>query len=88
LNYIPERGDLVWIHFDPQAGHEQMGRRPGLVLSPGLYNQRAGLAIICPVTTKIKGYPFEVALLESMQVQGAILAAHNIKLNVVEDTNG
>jgi mRNA interferase MazF len=74
VNYVPDRGDLVWIHFDPQSGNEQMGRRPGLVLSPRRYNDRAGLAIICPVTSKIKGYPFEVELPAALQVTGVVLA--------------
>lgn len=60
--YIPERGDAVWITLDPQAGHEQAGRRPALVLSPASYNDRVGLALLCPITSKVKGYPFEVAL--------------------------
>jgi len=64
---------LVWATFDPQVGHEQAGRRPALVLSPRIYNQRAGLAIICPITSKIKGYPFEVPI-TGRRVQGAILA--------------
>lgn len=60
--YVPERGDIVWLHFDPQAGHEQAGHRPALVLSPAPYNKAAGLMLCCPLTTKIKGYPFEVAI--------------------------
>jgi mRNA interferase MazF len=60
--YIPERGDAVWITVDPQAGHEQVGRRPALVLSPSAYNGRFGLALLCPVTSDVKGYPFEVCL--------------------------
>lgn len=71
--YVPESGDLVWASFDPQAGHEQAGRRPALVLSPQNYNEKVGLALACPITSKIKGYPFEV-LLHSSRVQGAILA--------------
>lgn len=61
-DYVPDAGDLVWIAFDPQAGHEQAGHRPALVLSPESYNRAAGLMIACPITTKIKNYPFEVAL--------------------------
>lgn len=60
--YVPERGDIVWLHFDPQAGHEQAGHRPALVLSPALYNKPTGLMLCCPLTTKIKGYPFEVTI--------------------------
>ena len=60
--YIPEAGDIVWLEFDPQAGHEQAGHRPAVVLSPASYNGRAGMMICCPTTTRIKGYPFEVAI--------------------------
>lgn len=58
--YVPDTGDIVWLQFDPQAGHEQAGYRPALVLSPALYNGKAGLLICCPLSTKVKGYPFEV----------------------------
>ena len=61
-SYVPERGDLVWLNFSPQAGHEQAGRRPALVLSPSGYNGAAGLMLCCPLTTRVKGYPFEVAV--------------------------
>ena len=60
--YVPDAGDVVWLEFDPQAGHEQAGHRPALVLSPARYNGRAGLMICCPMTTQIKGYPFEVGV--------------------------
>ncbi len=60
--YVPEAGDIVWLEFDPQAGHEQAGHRPALVLSPARYNGKTGLAVCCPLTTRIKGYPFEVAI--------------------------
>jgi mRNA interferase MazF len=60
--YIPEAGDIVWLQFDPQAGHEQAGHRPAVVLSPASYNGRAGMIVCCPMTTRIKGYPFEVAI--------------------------
>ena len=60
--YVPEAGDIAWLEFDPQAGHEQAGRRPALVLSPASYNARSGLMVCCPITTRIKGYPFEVRL--------------------------
>jgi mRNA interferase MazF len=72
--YIPERGDLVWINLDPQAGHEQSGRRPALVLSPQTYNGRVGLAIFCPVTSQVKRYPFEVAIPAGLAVSGVVLA--------------
>jgi len=72
--YVPARGDLVWLEFDPQAGHEQRGRRPALVVSPQAYNSRIGLALFCPVTSQVKGYPFEVALPGSGKVSGVILA--------------
>jgi len=72
--YIPERGDMVWLTLNPQVGHEQSGRRPAVVLSPKKYNHKVGLAIFCPVTTKVKGYPFEVILPEGLPVSGAILS--------------
>ncbi len=74
--YVPDAGDLVWLTFDPQAGHEQRGRRPALILSPRAYNAKARLAIACPITSQIKGYPFEVALLAGGTITGAILADH------------
>jgi len=60
--YVPEAGDIVWLHFDPQAGHEQAGRRPALVVSPSAYNGKTGLMLCCPMTTQVKGYPFEVSV--------------------------
>jgi mRNA interferase MazF len=60
--YVPDAGDVVWLQFDPQAGHEQAGHRPALVLSPAGYNGKTGLMVCCPLTTRIKGYPFEVAI--------------------------
>lgn len=60
--YVPEAGDVVWLQFTPQAGHEQAGHRPALVISPAGYNRKAGLMLCCPMTTRIKGYPFEVSL--------------------------
>ncbi len=72
--YVPERGDLVWIASTPQAGHEQAGRRPAVVLSPAAYNGRVGLALFCPITSRVKGYPFEVPLPEGLTVTGVILA--------------
>ena len=72
--YIPERGDVVWLTFDPQVGHEQAGRRPAVVLSPASYNGRAMLALMVPVTRQIKGYPFEVILPNDLPIAGAVLA--------------
>jgi mRNA interferase MazF len=72
--YVPEHGDIVWLTFTPQAGHEQAGRRPALVLSPSAYNGKVGLAIFCPITSQIKGYPFEVAVPQGLAVGGAILS--------------
>ena len=72
--YIPDRGDAVWLTFDPQAGHEQSGRRSAVVLSPRAYNRVTGLAILCPVTSQIKGYPFEVVLPEGLGILGAVLS--------------
>jgi mRNA interferase MazF len=72
--YVPERGDAVWITLDPQAGHEQAGRRPALVLSPARYNSRVGLALLCPITGQVKGYPFEVTLPDGLAVTGVVLA--------------
>lgn len=64
--YVPDAGDVVWLEFDPQAGHEQAGHRPALVISPAAYNVKAGLMVCCPLSTKIKGHPFEVVT----QVEG------------------
>jgi len=72
-NYIPERGDVVWLNFNPQAGHEQAGKRPALVLSPSSYNQKTNLALLCPITSRVKGYPFEVSLPKDDKVSGVIL---------------
>jgi mRNA interferase MazF len=73
-SYVPDRGDLVWLEFTPQAGSEQRGRRPALVLSPKTYNGKVGLALFCPVTSKIKGYPFEVKLPDGSEVSGVVLS--------------
>lgn len=73
-SYIPDRGDVVWISFTPQSGHEQAGRRPGLVLSPAVYNGKVGLAVLCPITRQKKGYPFEVVIPEKCDVEGVVLA--------------
>jgi mRNA interferase MazF len=72
--YVPERGDVVWISLNPQAGHEQAGRRPALVVSPAVYNVKTGLALLCPITSQVKGYPFEVLLPAGLPVAGAILS--------------
>ena len=72
--YVPSRGDLIWLQFNPQAGHEQAGHRPALVISPSSYNRRVGLAVCCPITSQVKGYPFEVLLPEGLGVEGAILS--------------
>ena len=72
--YVPQRGDVVWITLSPHAGHEQAGRRPALVLSPSSYNAKVGLAVFCPLTSQIKGYPFEVRLPAGLRVTGAVLA--------------
>ncbi len=70
----PQRGDIVWLQFTPQAGHEQAGRRPAFVVSPLAYSRKVGLALFCPITSRIKGYPFEVALPEGLEVSGAVLS--------------
>lgn len=70
----PDRGDLVWVQLDPHAGHEQAGRRPALVLSPAAYNAKTGLALCCPITSRVKGYPFEVVLPDGLPVAGVALA--------------
>lgn len=74
MSYVPERGDIVWLQFNPQAGSEQAGRRPALVLSPKNYNQRVGLMLCCPITTQKKGYPFEVDLPADSPITGVVLA--------------
>ena len=71
---VPQRGDAVWIDFSPQTGSEQTGRRPAVVLSPGTYNGRVGLALLCPITSQVKGYPFEVVIPSGLNVRGVILA--------------
>jgi mRNA interferase MazF len=72
--YVPERGDIVWLQFDPPAGHEEAGKRPALVISPSSYNGRVGLALLCPITSQEKGYPFEVVLPAGLKVRGVVLA--------------
>lgn len=75
MSYIPNRGDLIWLNFTPQTGHEQRGVRPALVISPQQYNKKTGLAVCCPVTSNIKGYPFEV-LVSGKKISGAVLTDH------------
>lgn len=72
--YCPRRGDVVWLSFTPQAGHEQAGHRPALTLSPESYNRKVGLALFCPITSRAKGYPFEVALPPGSEVAGVVLS--------------
>lgn len=74
--YVPDAGDLIWLDFDPQAGHEQAGRRPALVLSSWQFNGKASLAFVCPVTSKIKGYASEILLPPGLPVYGAVLCSH------------
>lgn len=71
--YVPDRGDLIWIDFNPTRGHEQNGKRPALVLSPKSYNERIGMALLCPVTSVVKDYPFEVAI-KSSKIEGVVLS--------------
>ena len=73
-SYSPRRGDIVWLSLSPQSGHEQSGHKPALVLSPEPYNKKVGLAILCPITTQAKGYPFEVSIPKGSEVSGVILA--------------
>ena len=73
MAYVPRRGDVVWLTFDPQAGHEEAGRRPALVVSPEVYNGKVGLAIFCPVTVQAKGFPFEGLVPRGMAIQGVVL---------------
>lgn len=72
--YIPDCGDIVWLTFNPQSGHEQSGRRPALVISPLVYNGKTNLAIFCPITSQVKDYPFEVKLSEDLEISGVILS--------------
>jgi len=74
MSWTPERGDIVWITMNPTVGHEQSGRGPALVLSPGSYNGKVGLAILCPITTQVKGYPFEVPIPDGLPVEGVVLS--------------
>jgi len=73
-SYLPNRGDVVWISLNSQAGHEQAGRRPAVVVSPPAYNRKVGLALLCPITSQIKGYPFEVIIPQGLKLSGAVLS--------------
>ncbi|MBN2160241.1 MAG: endoribonuclease MazF [Spirochaetes bacterium] len=73
-SYIPGRGDIVWLDFTPQSGHEQRGRRPAVVISPKSYNSKTNLALFCPITSKVKGYPFEVSVQSKSKINGVILS--------------
>ena len=74
--YVPKRGDVVWLSFDPTKGREQRGHRPALVVSPQKYNAATNLALMCPITSRVKGYPGEVVLPQGLEVEGAVLADH------------
>ena len=73
-SYVPKQGDVIWINLNPQSGHEQAGKRSALVLSPVEYNSKVGLALLCPITTQIKGYPFEVLISAGSPVSGVVLS--------------
>ena len=73
-SYYPDRGDAIWLEFNPQTGREQAGHRPAIIISPKSYNKKVGLAIVCPITSKVKGYPFEVGIPSGHPVDGVILA--------------
>ena len=73
-SYVPARGDIIWMNFDPQTGHEQRGHRPALVLSPSSYNAKSSLAIVCPITSQGKGYPFEIRIPTGLAVAGYVLS--------------
>ena len=75
MAYTPDRGDIVWLNFTSQAGHEQKGKRPAIILSPKEYNKKTGLAVCCPITSNVKGYPFEV-IVEGKKIEGAVLSDH------------
>lgn len=74
--YVPDKGDIIWIQLNPQAGHEQEGRRPAVVLTPSKYNQKTSLAIICPIAKQKKGYPFERELPKGLKTTGVVLCDH------------
>lgn len=72
-DYIPAKGDIIWINFNPQSGREQSGRRPALAISPTAYNRRVKLILVCPIITKVKGYPLEISLPQGLYISGVIL---------------
>jgi len=74
--YVPSKGDIVWLEFSPQVGHEQAGKRPALCISPREYNEKVGLAIFCPITSRRKGYPFEVLIPATLNITGVVLSDH------------
>jgi mRNA interferase MazF len=74
MAFVPERGDVVWIALDPRVGHEQSGHRPAVVLSPSRYNARTGLCICCPISSQVKGFPFEVLLPAGLAISGVVLS--------------
>jgi mRNA interferase MazF len=74
MAYIPDRGDLIWLMFTPQAGHEQAGHRPALVISPKSYNSKTGMALMCPITSQVKGFPFEVTIPAGLPISGVVLS--------------
>jgi len=76
MDYVPNRGDAVWLNLNPQSGREQSGRCPVLIISPLAYNQKVGLAIICPITNQAKGYTFEIEIPKGLKVKGVILSDH------------
>ena|SRR5215813_15188765 len=76
MPYVPDTGHLIKLNFDPQAGHEQAGWRPALVLTPAIYNDRTGLAVVVPITNQAKGYPFEVPLPSGLKITGVVLCDH------------
>ncbi len=74
MPWVPGRGDIIWVTMAPTKGHEQSGRRPALVVSPAAYNGKVGLAILCPITSRVKGYPFEVQIPDRLPVEGVVLS--------------
>jgi mRNA interferase MazF len=80
--YIPDRGDFVWVILDPRVGHEQSGRRPAIVLSKHLFSERTGLAVICPISSKVKGLPFEIKV-KTKHIDGAILPIHLRSVDII-----
>jgi mRNA interferase MazF len=75
-SYVPKRGDIIWLQFSPQSGHEEAGRRPAIVLSPHAYNALTSLALVCPITSQKKRYPFEVELPSGLAISGVVLSDH------------